>query len=136
MSWYIDTSAAIKLLIEEQESSALRSELQVSQPQLVSCLLLETEIRRSATRIGISQQSVTDLLEFIELSELPNTFYRQAGLIPPTYLRTLDAMHLTAALNMDVAGMYVYDKRLSDAVSLAGLRVRAPVSVAGLPPLA
>jgi hypothetical protein len=41
--WYLDTSAALKLVIEARESSVLADHLDTETPDLVACLLLETE---------------------------------------------------------------------------------------------
>lgn len=46
--WYLDTSAALKLMIDEEESGALADHLDAETPDLVACLLLETELRRAA----------------------------------------------------------------------------------------
>ena len=41
--WYLDTSAALKLVVEEPESDALAQAIDREQPDLVACWLLETE---------------------------------------------------------------------------------------------
>lgn len=40
--WYLDTSAALKLVVEESESEALAQGIDREQPDLVACWLLET----------------------------------------------------------------------------------------------
>ena len=45
------------------------------------------------------------------------------------YLRTLDALHLEAAMRLDVHAVVTYDLRLGDAARAAGLEVIAPGSV-------
>ena len=47
---YLDTSAAVKLIVQETESDALAAELRSDEPELVACLLLETELRRLVAR--------------------------------------------------------------------------------------
>ena len=42
------------------------------------------------------------------------------------YLRTLDALHLEAAIRLDVEAILTYDVGLGDAASAAGLDVIAP----------
>ena len=42
------------------------------------------------------------------------------------YLRTLDALHLEAAMRLDAAAVLTYDRRLSKAARSVGLRVVAP----------
>ncbi|EFS73938.1 hypothetical protein HMPREF9621_01777 [Cutibacterium modestum HL037PA2] len=48
--WYLDASAAAKLMVAESESAALIDEINRSQPHLVASLLLETELRRMVHR--------------------------------------------------------------------------------------
>lgn len=42
------------------------------------------------------------------------------------YLRTLDALHLEAAIRLDADAILTYDRRLGDAARLMGLEVVAP----------
>ena len=42
------------------------------------------------------------------------------------YLRTLDALHLEAAIRLDVDAILTYDKRLGDSAGEVGLDVIAP----------
>ena len=46
------------------------------------------------------------------------------------YLRTLDALHLEAAIRLEVQAVLTYDRRLGDAARDAGLDVIAPGSKA------
>ena len=47
MAYYVDTSALVKLVVDETESRALRSWLQAEEPQLVSSDLARTELLRA-----------------------------------------------------------------------------------------
>jgi len=125
--WYIDTSAAIKLLVTEDESEALASAIDAEQPELVACHLLETELRRAALRHGVTQADATQLLDGVDLYDIPGTWFRQAGLMPGAGLRSLDAIHVSAALNLDVDVVLSYDTRLSEAAASVGLPVICPV---------
>ena len=49
--WYVDTSAALKLLIDEPESTSLVAELDSVSPTLAACYLVETELRRVDQRV-------------------------------------------------------------------------------------
>lgn len=93
---------------------------------LVSSDLLEVELRRLAVREGIDQADVTRLLDGVSLAALDRAVYRSAGLLPMPYLRTLDALHLEAAMRLDAAAVLTYDRRLSKAARSVGLRVVAP----------
>jgi predicted nucleic acid-binding protein len=124
---YLDTSAAVKLLVQEAESDALAAELSSAEPELVACLLLETELRRLVAReAALTQRAVTDLLRGVDLHELPPPLFAEAGLLPGDRLRSLDALHLAAAIRLEVAAVVTYDQRMADAATSLGLEVLAP----------
>ena len=123
---YVDTSALGALLVEQLESDALEGWLDQTSDMLVSSDLLEIELRRLAVREGIDQADVTRLLDGVSLAALDRAVYRSAGLLPMPYLRTLDALHLEAAMRLDAAAVLTYDRRLSKAARSVGLRVVAP----------
>lgn len=123
---YVDTSALGALLVEQLESDALESWLDQTSDMLVSSDLLEVELRRLAVREGIDQADVTRLLDGVSLAALDRAVYRSAGLLPMPYLRTLDALHLEAAMRLDAAAVLTYDRGLSKAARSVGLRVVAP----------
>ena len=123
---YVDTSALGALLVEQLESDALEGWLDQTSDMLVSSDLLEVELRRLAVREGIDQADVTRLLDGVSLAALDRAVYRGAGLLPMPYLRTLDALHLEAAMRLDAAAVLTYDRRLSKAARSVGLRVVAP----------
>lgn len=126
---YVDTSALGALLVDQPESEALAAWLDEAVVELVSSDLLETELRRLAVREGLDQTSVTALLEGVSIAALDRAVHRSAGFLPMPYLRTLDALHLEAALRLDAAAVLTYDHRLSEAARAVGLDVIAP----GLP---
>lgn len=125
---YLDTSAAAKLLVEEEESPALAEWADESGTRLVATHLLETELRRFATRHELPQADVSSILVRVDLHDLPPSLYREAGLLPGPALRSLDALHLAAAIRLDVDALVTYDVRLAAAAAGIGLRVHAPVA--------
>ena len=129
MILYIETSAAAKLLVEEPASSRLAARLDKAVDQgdaLLSSTLLETELRRLAVRVDLAQAAVTHLLERFDLMEIDRSLYREAGLLPGRHLRSLDALHLAAALRVGADVMVTYDHRQADVAEAAGLPVLAP----------
>ena len=128
MTLYLDTSAAAKLLVEEDESEALAAYLDntVDGQELLSSALLETELRRLAIRLELDQSTVTDLLARIDLVDPPRSLFHEAGLLPGTHLRSLDALHLATALRVDSDTFLAYDARLLDAARAIGLQVNSP----------
>lgn len=126
-TWYIDTSAALKLLVDETESAALAAELDAQQPELVACHLLETELRRVVHRIeALRQDAVTEILDSVDLFDVPSSLLREAGLLPGVTLRSFDAVHLAAAVRVGVDAVLTYDARFADAARDLGLAVVAP----------
>ena len=69
---------------------------------------------------------VTLILRGISLAELNRATLRSASMLPMPYLRTLDAIHLQAALDLESDAVLTYDKRLADAAREVGLEVIAP----------
>ncbi|MDQ2846556.1 MAG: type II toxin-antitoxin system VapC family toxin [Actinomycetota bacterium] len=125
--WYLDTSAALKLIIEERESAALAAAIDADTPDLVACLLLETELRRAVHRDeSLTQEMVSGFLEGIGLYELPPSLFLEAGLLASTRLRSLDALHLAAAVRIGVDRILTYDNRMREAARDLGIAVVAP----------
>jgi len=126
---YVETSAAAKLIIDEPESSRLAAHLDLAVDHddgLLSSMLLETELRRLAVRTGVGQAVVTRLLERFDLLEIDRSLYREAGLLPGPHLRSLDAIHVAAALRANADAMVTYDLRQADAADSVGLSVQTP----------
>jgi predicted nucleic acid-binding protein len=126
---YVETSAAAKLIIEEPESSRLAAHLDRAVDQddgLLSSMLLETELRRLAVRTGVAQSVVTRLLERLDLLEIDRSLYREAGLLAGPHLRSLDAIHVAAALRANADAMVTYDLRQADAADSVGLSIQTP----------
>ncbi len=129
MRCYLDTSAAAKLLVEETESDALVGFLEgaVESGDVVgSSRLLETELRRLAIRLAIPQEHVTLVLERLDLLVPDDEVYRAAGLLPGSTLRSLDALHVAAALRWGTDAVVTYDERQALAARAVGLEVVAP----------
>ncbi|MBX3093398.1 MAG: type II toxin-antitoxin system VapC family toxin [Cryobacterium sp.] len=124
--YYLDTSAAVKLIVEEAESDAIAAFMDRDEISVTSSLLLETELRRYASRHELNQNLVTDVLERVPLSEIPPSLYREAGLLPGSTLRSLDALHLTSALRSGADTIVTYDERLALSAEALGMRVVAP----------
>jgi predicted nucleic acid-binding protein len=124
-SVYLDTSAAVKLLVEEAESAALAQYLDQPDVETVACLLLETELRRFAVRLEIPQSEVTAILDTTSLYEMPRSLYYEAGILAGRSLRSLDALHLTAAVRLGADAVVCYDTRMQDSAAELGLEVLA-----------
>lgn len=127
MVWYLDTSAFLKLLTTEDESTAMR-EWFSSHDSVWSSQLLHTEALRAGMRLEIDANVIEEALESVSLV-LPSvaTFF-VAGRLLPASLRSLDALHLATAMEIgdDLEGIVTYDERLADAARAASLEVIVP----------
>ena len=123
---YADTSALGALLVAQPDTQALVDWLEEANVRLVSSDLVETELRRMAVREGREQSKVSQILDGVSLAALDRAIYRSAGFLPMRTLRTLDALHLEAAIRLDVDAVLTYDRRLGDGAREAGLTVIAP----------
>jgi predicted nucleic acid-binding protein len=125
---YLDSSALVKLIFEEDETQALRQFL-VDRP-LRSCSVVgRVEVLRIARLVDdLVVEQAHDVLAGIHLVDLDALTIRRAIDVNPRALRALDAIHLATALALepDLEGLVVYDKRLAEAARAAGLTVWAP----------
>ncbi len=69
-----------------------------------------------------------EVLDSVTLIETTTAIFEDAGLLDPTILRTLDAVHIAAALVLgdDLEGMVTYDDRMAEAARANGIAVVAP----------
>lgn len=130
---YVDTSAAMKLLVEEKESAMLADDLQGrirAGDTLVASLLLHTELHCAANRRPehIEHEAVSEVLATIAIVDIENSDLTATPLLPGR-LRSADAIHLAAALRLNARAMVVYDADLRAAARMAGIRTLAPGAV-------
>lgn len=129
MPTYIDASAAVKLVIDEDETEPLRHWLDLAPRQLVTAHLTLTELVRAVRRIdSTALDRVPPVLSTFHLISITAAGFERAGDLDPPELRSLDALHLSVALGLgdDVDSMLTYDQRLTDAAEAHGLTVIAP----------
>jgi predicted nucleic acid-binding protein len=125
---YLDSSALVKLVVQEGESSALAGHLR-DRPRRASCALARVEVIRAVRAHGQpAMRRARQLLERIWLLRLDDALLDQAAALNGTTLRSLDAIHLAAAqtLGEGLAEVITYDSRMADAASHVGLPVAAP----------
>lgn len=127
---YLDTSAAMKLLVEEDESAALLDALTgAAERRLVASWLLHTELHCAAGRNAafVSSEAVRKVLDAIILVDVTRGDLLTAGTLTP--LRSADAIHLATALRLGADEVATYDKELAASAKTAGLAVLAPVAL-------
>jgi predicted nucleic acid-binding protein len=127
---YVDTSAAMKLLVEEEESAELADHLEqrrASGDTLVASLLLHAELHCGANRRPehIAHETVSDVLSALALVDMESGDLTTAPLLPGR-LRSADAIHLATALRVNARAMVVYDSELHAAARAAGIDVSSP----------
>ena len=122
---YLDTSAAMKLVVAEPESVALVDALSTDR-RLVASWLLHAEMHCAAGRhpneVGIDDVQV--VLDTVNLADLTRGDMIAAGTLSP--LRSNDAIHLAVAIRLGADEIITYDRELTEAARNAGLSVFAP----------
>lgn len=125
---YLDTSAFMKLITPEAETEALQRYLQ-SRALRVSSGLLRTEALRAAMRV--SQEHVAKVrrqLRKVALIDVTRELLEHAGTLRPPDLRSLDAIHVAAALSIgdDLGELVTYDARMVTAAQAQGMATASP----------
>jgi uncharacterized protein len=126
--WYVDSSALVKTVIDEPESHALMRWL-TNKEQLVACELIRVETVRA---VRISDPGAVPrarrALSTLTMIRLEDSVYDAAADLDPVTLRSLDAVHLAAALSLgpDLRGLVTYDLRMTEAAAALGMRIEAP----------
>ena len=126
---YLDSSAFVKLVVEEAETAALRSFLANRDARRVSSALLRTESLRTVRHLGPEAlATVREGLRRVDLIGMDDRILDAAGTLAPQVLRTLDAIHLATALAVgdDIEAIVTYDERMIEAARLLGLPTATP----------
>ena len=126
---YLDSSALLKLIFEEEETPGLVAFLS-DWPARVSSTLARIEVMRIAARVEdrAVEREAQRIFRGISLVRVDDGIVAAAAAIKPTGLRSLDAIHLATvqAFGHHLAGMVVYDRRLAAAARDLGIAVWAP----------
>lgn len=126
---YADASAWGKLIHDEAESEAMLDHLEEVRREggrFVSSALLLTELHRIAARLGLPTTGVVDALGEISLEVPTRETFELAARLPGLTLRSLDAVHVAAALETGAEAFITYDTRQAAAAGEAGLAVLSP----------
>ena len=126
---YLDSSAFVKLVVEEPETAAVRAFLADCSARRVSSALLRTESLRAVRQLGSAAlATVREGLRRIDLVGIDDRILDAAGTLEPQVLRTLDAIHLATAMAVgdDLEAIVTYDERMLDAARLMGLSTATP----------
>jgi len=126
---YLDSSAFVKVVVEETESAALRAFLAATGARRVSSALLRAEALRAVRHLGPDAvTTVREGLRRVDLIGIDDRILDSAGILEPQVLRTLDAIHLATALAVgdDLDAIVTYDERMVAAARLVGLTTAMP----------
>jgi uncharacterized protein len=129
MACYVDTSALVKLVVAEAETEALRAWFAETDRRPITCDLTRTELMRAVRRASPGSASrAREVLDSVTLVEVTTAVFEEAGRLDPAILRSLDAIHLAAALSLgdDIGEFVTYDERLAERARTHGLIAVAP----------
>ena len=125
---FCDSSALIKLVVEEPESAALRGSLR-GYDVLAASVLATVEVPHAVLRRDpeLGARAHQTLRSFMMVALDQGVIHRAASLAP-SGLRTLEAIQLACALTLsDLDPVLVaYDGRMLKAAETAGLRTLSP----------
>jgi predicted nucleic acid-binding protein len=140
---YFDTNALLKLIREDAHSHALGTFID-AQPAMrwFSSEIAKTELARTVRRINHDDRGqlideprlraelsyAERIWERLDLIAVSTRVLDVAAAIEQPFLRTLDAIHLAAAMSLrtSLSAFVTYDKRLATAAEETGLPVRSP----------
>ena len=127
--WFLDSSAILKLIVEEPESKTLRRFI----PEYkMASRLSRLEVLRNVHRIDPKKVSTArDKLDGIFYVEINTPVLKNAEEIALAMeIKSLDAIQAGSALFLkdSIAGVISYDKNLNRALKSLGIKVYAPGS--------
>lgn len=145
---YLDSCALMKLIREEDESTALQEWLdERADVEQVTSNLARTELVRVVRRCNHGADGAVleedalarelaeaqAVLDAVGMLELDSDVFDQAGTADPPTLKSLDAIHLAAARQLGDAltNFVTYDQGLRKAAEQAGLATAAPGPTTG-----
>jgi hypothetical protein len=127
--YYVDTSAAAKLVLAERGSVAMLRWAEAHDAEYCSSDILRVELLRAVRRTAPEFQArARSVLDTMLLMALSTETYERAALLEPAQLRSLDAVHLAAAFEFgpDLDGIVTYDAQLAEAARDLGVSVVSP----------
>jgi uncharacterized protein len=134
---YLDTSALMKLVVDDDETAALREELaKWGEGRFVTSAITRVELPRALSRavppivLGDRLQTVAEMFDAMNIIPLTDAIIAAAAVAPPPLLRSLDAIHLASAQAAELGGRPAvvcgYDQRLQQAATAHGLLAVSP----------
>ncbi len=127
MSWYLDSSAILKTIFDEQERPDL---LRFLNSQSTSSRLSKIEVRRTVARLAPTKTAEVNLeLDKINFLPISNPILMAAeNFSSEITLRTLDAIHIATVMSLEgsIEGLITYDRQMIANAKLLGIKVISP----------
>ena len=124
---YLDSSAVLKFIFNEEESTAARKEIR---GVLYSSELVRVEVIRTVLRIEPElYQRALEVLNKIRIIKMKSGVLVQAERLPShVKIRGMDAIHLASANTLGRLGhtIVTYDKNMAKAAKALGFNVESP----------
>ena len=129
MSYYLDSSAILKIIFKEDESAALVKH--ITEPAITSSIS-RVEVLRTVQRIDHSrvQLAQSELAKINIVEPIPSILTIAENFSHEVTLRSLDAIHVATLIFLSTAtdGLITYDKLMAKNAEQLGLIVLAPGS--------
>lgn len=129
MSYYLDSSAILKIIFQEDESVALAKF--ITEPAITSSIS-RVEVLRTVQRIDHSrvQLAQSELAKINIVEPIPSILTIAENFSHEVTLRSLDAIHVATLIFLSTAtdGLITYDKLMAKNAEQLGLIVLAPGS--------
>lgn len=119
----------MKLVVRERETSMLQGFLNRQRPQLATSVIAVVEVLRAVRLAEPGPAGARRALRRLDESHLVDVdrdLLDDAVSYTSAQVRSLDAIHLASAFRVGARQMLVYDLRLAEAASAAGLDVVSP----------
>jgi len=127
LSWYLDSSAILKLLIAEKESAALTDFINFT---IKSSVLTRVEVIRTLHKIAPEKTAdAKEILAGIDVTPLNSAVLNIAENFSLSItLRSLNALHVATVLFLEktVEGLLTYDKQMIANAKLLGIKTISP----------
>jgi predicted nucleic acid-binding protein len=127
LSWYLDSSAILKTIFDEQERPDL---LRFLNSQSTSSRLSKIEVRRTVARLVPTKTAEVNLeLDKINFLPISNPILMAAeNFSSEITLRTLDAIHIATVMSLEgsIEGLITYDRQMITNAKLLGIKVISP----------
>ncbi len=126
---YLDSSALVKLVLEEPESESLDQHLEAIGQRSASSSIARVEVVRAVAVADPRPETrleVETLLDSMVLVTVTDTVLADAAALASLRLRSLDAIHLASARAIPTVEFVTYDERLAEAAREQGMTVVQP----------